>query len=216
MKLPQHAEFLKNQDYVLYMSNWGSINYGVTNLLSDNDFIVVVNEDYKLTTNDCVIDNDNYCMYSLSKFNEMIKNNHVVAVETAFLDNKNIFINKINHNSETLKIDLLELRKSFSATISNAWDKGRKKLEKTNEFYIGKKSLWHSLRILMFGIQICQYGKIMDYTEANLFYDKIVLNDCNDWEYYKIRYTELMKYLEHKFKMYTNDVWQEYKVKEKQ
>jgi hypothetical protein len=49
------------------------------------------------------------------------------------------------------------------------------------DYYIGVKSLFHSLRIPMFGIQIAKTGKIYDFSEANFIYDKIFSKEWT-WE----------------------------------
>ena len=41
------------------------------------------------------------------------------------------------------------------------------------DYYIGIKSLFHSLRIAMFGIQLAENGKIVDWTCANYIWDKL-------------------------------------------
>jgi hypothetical protein len=41
------------------------------------------------------------------------------------------------------------------------------------DYYIGIKSLFHSLRIPMFGIQIATSGKVYDFSEANFIYNKL-------------------------------------------
>jgi hypothetical protein len=81
------------------------------------------------------------------------------------------------------------LRNEISAKSSNSWVKASKKLtvEKNSE-YIGKKSLWHSLRIVIFGIQIATKGKIVDYTAANYLYNEIINSGNDDWSYYKDKY----------------------------
>lgn len=82
---------------------------------------------------------------------------------------------------ETIKFDNFrinrnKLRHSISHTSSNSWVKCRKKLEVENEYYIGVKSLFHSIRIPMFGTQIAEFGKITDFSCANWIWDKIKKN----------------------------------------
>ncbi len=82
--------------------------------------------------------------------------------------------------------------------------KCKKKLtvEKDYNPYIGKKSLWHSFRILMFGIQMLETGKIYDYSCANFLYDEIVNNPENDWNYYKEKYQKLYNSYKSKFRSF--------------
>jgi hypothetical protein len=60
--------------------------------------------------------------------------------------------------------------------------KSKKKfiVEKDYSPYIGKKSAWHSIRILDFGYQIAKYGKINDYQSVNNLLKSIM--KLNSWE----------------------------------
>jgi hypothetical protein len=81
---------------------------------------------------------------------------------------------------------------------------GKKKLtvEKDYSPYIAKKSLFHSLRILIEGIQIAKYQKIIDYSQANYLWEEIVNNKVNDWSYYKEKYQPLYNKLNSEFRIY--------------
>lgn len=74
------------------------------------------------------------------------------------------------------KINKNKLRHSLSYTSSNSWVKSHKKLVVENEYYIGVKSLFHSIRIPMFGAQIAESGDIYDFSCANFVWDKIKKN----------------------------------------
>jgi hypothetical protein len=64
------------------------------------------------------------------------------------------------------------LRHSFSHTSSNSWVKAKKKMMQ-GDYYLGTKSLFHSLRIPMFGTQIAKSNHIYDFIEANWIYEEI-------------------------------------------
>ena len=71
------------------------------------------------------------------------------------------------------------LRKQISAVSSNSFVKCKKKMLQGDE-YIGKKSMYHSIRILGYGIQIAKYGRIVNYEAYNFYYDVVM---CKyDWE----------------------------------
>ena len=103
---------------------------------------------------------------------------------------------------ETFKmnIDHSALRREISARSSNSWVRCKKKLTvETDQSAIAIKSLFHSFRIPMFGIQIAKYGRIVDYTEANdLWYNdiKLLLLEDRSWNHvydvYKGRHNALM------------------------
>ena len=55
----------------------------------------------------------------------------------------------------------------------------------------------------MFGRQIVENYKIINYKEANKYYNDIVLNPCNDWDYYESKYKELCNNLRSDFRKVT-------------
>ncbi len=78
------------------------------------------------------------------------------------------------------EIKVNRFRHSISHINSNSWVKAKKKIQQ-GDYYTGIKSLWHSLRIVMFGIQIVKYGEIKHWDCANDIWKEISLNDWN-WD----------------------------------
>lgn len=79
---------------------------------------------------------------------------------------------------ETIKYDYFviepkKLRHAISHISSNSWVKCKKKLTVADDYYTGIKSLFHSIRIPMFAIQIMQHGRITDFSCANHIWDKL-------------------------------------------
>ena len=70
------------------------------------------------------------------------------------------------------KLNLAKLRHATSHVSSNSWVKAKKKLEQ-DDYYIGVKSLFHSLRIPMFATQVATSGRITDFSCANFIWNKI-------------------------------------------
>ena len=80
------------------------------------------------------------------------------------------------------KINVALLRESLSRKASNSWVKSKKKLQPLSPDYapkIGKKSAWHALRIIMYGIQLATVGKIENIVCANGIYQSIM--QCGEW-----------------------------------
>lgn len=70
------------------------------------------------------------------------------------------------------------LRANYSKKSGNSYVKCKKKItvEKTvQDQYIGYKSLFHSLRLSTFGVQIASHGYVADFKAANGFYNELVL-----------------------------------------
>lgn len=74
-----------------------------------------------------------------------------------------------------------KLRHAISHVSSNSWVKAKKKLTVAGEYAIGVKSLFHAIRIPMFGAQIAAYGSIGDFGCANHIWDRIKEKQW-DWD----------------------------------
>jgi hypothetical protein len=183
-----------SEDNILAIFPYGSTVYGTTNENSDYDFIVVckngygedlIQSDIKITIEGIGFD---FNIYSIDRFNEL-KNAHDIAIlECLSLDPSKRIVSMIDSMCEFHDIHLPTLRKSISSIVNNSWVKCKKKLTvEENQEYIGKKSLFHSFRILDFGIQIARHGRIIDFMSSSELFAEIV-NGPDDWEYYKDKY----------------------------
>lgn len=195
---------------VLNIYQYGSRVYGCYTEKSDYDYIIIVADSYKNLQDNIEVGNSHFNFYKLSEFKEIIKLNRIEALESVFIPDNFKIKETIKFS---LKVNLVELRKSISKVCSNSYDKCRKKLTIEKDFnpYIAKKSLWHCIRILLFGIQCAKYGKIVDYTEANKYYNDIVLNDNNEWNYYKENWHLFCNNLRTEFRKYTEGEWRNWK-----
>ena len=156
-----HSSRVKN----IYV--FGSQVYGTTTNNSDWDFIMIANTP---NTNQEIHSGDfNIHVMTEDHFLKNLKDHHSSSVE-AFFTPKEFRL------QEDVKFDwkpnIPSLRHSFSHISSNSWVKAKKKMEQ-GDYYIGVKSLFHSLRIPIFGIQIAQTGSIYDFSVANYIHDKI-------------------------------------------
>jgi len=196
---------LTNNPQVLNIYQYGSRVYGCSTDQSDFDYVVIVTDNYKDSVDNIELDNHHFNFYKLSHWKDMINRNAIETLECLFVDEKLII-------KETIKFDIninqVELRKSISKVCSNSYDKCRKKLIIEKDFapYIANKSLWHCIRI-----QCAKYGKITDYTEANKYYNDIVLNKNNDWEYYKANWHVFCNNLRTEFRKYSKKEWIKWK-----
>lgn len=194
----------------------GSQIYETLKDKSDLDYIVIIENDYNIEEQVSLYDetikrNLDFNFYTEKKWIEMCDLNHIDALESMSVIQHNLAI-KNNKQFEVI-IDKIKLRRSISSVVSNAWSKAHKKLTVDEDYspYIAKKSLWHCFRILMFGIQIYKFGKIVDLTEANSLYDEIVNCEINDWIFYKIKYQPKLNKLKTEFKKYSEKEWINFK-----
>ncbi len=135
-------------------------------------------------------------------FINMVKNHHIIALESLWLPKK--MITGTYDYAKYFQLDKWKLRITISSIVSNAWSKCHKKLtvEKDYDFYRALKSLFHCLRLLDFGIQIATYGKIVDFTSANHYWNDLWDNDIvpsHKWEDYKKLYQPQLNELRSKF-----------------
>ena len=177
--LLQH--YPKNQGFFIF----GSYVYG--NASPDSDVDVVVIED-SLSGQSKIHGKFDLQFVSKEEFKSQLKTCHIRALEGFFTEQKRL---KFPISKQDIDWDLL--RSSISQKSSHSWVKAKKKLI-DGEFYIGKKSLFHSLRIILFGIQLAKDKAITDFAQANEFYHPI-LSGPTDWEAllgdYKAQYNAL-------------------------
>jgi len=218
------------ENKILNCYHFGSYVYETNNINSDYDFIIVyensnneiydiniINNVHNLTNEqaDGVWNKSENIQATLYSKEQFIKYNHKINIlECLFLPDKY----KIKETIDflfyfILNIDLL--RRNISAVCENSWVKCKKKMtveynnDRTNtqEYYnhIGKKSLFHSLRIGLYGIQIAKYGKIIDYINLNNKYTTMSLwdeiNQLNTWEKLKNKYQPIANDIRTQFRL---------------
>lgn len=176
---------------VLNVYQYGSRVYETATHQSDFDFIVINNAG----VNDREVRNGdfNVHIYTVEHFQELINQHKIFALECLFLPQDKILQQKIRF---AFTLNKTTLRHEISAKSSNSWVKCKKKLEVEKDCeYIGKKSLFHALRIVLFGTQLATQGRITDYTAANHFFHDIMSSGRDDWAYYKETYQSVFNNL---------------------
>jgi predicted nucleotidyltransferase len=165
---------------------FGSRVYGTSSAKSDWDIIMVANNSVESTELPLKSGLYNIHVYTPKKFQEDLNWHRINNLECIFAPDWA----KLKEDMKfEFKLDLPKLRHSISHISSNSWVKWKKKLDQ-DDYYIGIKSLFHSIRIPMFGIQMAKYGKIVDFTEANYIWDELTfkkldsyMRDKLKWEY---------------------------------
>jgi hypothetical protein len=191
MDTKQYETRSQINEVILKVYTYGSLVYHCDTPLSDSDYIVVVesdNDELYYSVND---ENANYTVYSEKKFIERVRMHHISAMEC-------IFQNEHDPYLEFFKLNLEKLRREISGVSSNSFVKCKKKLA-IGEDYIGKKSMFHSLRILMFGKQIATHGRIINYEEAS--YLLPIIMEMRTWEEINAYCKPLYNQLKSEFKI---------------
>ena len=157
---------------VLNVYLFGSRVYGNYNPNSDWDVIMIANTPVESRE----IRNGlfNIHVYTPDKFRSDLEWHRINNLECIYAPDFAKLKEDIKFDD--FRINKNKLRHSLSYTSSNSWVKSHKKLVVEKEYNIGIKSLFHSIRIPMFGTQIAESGRITDFSCANFIWDKIKLN----------------------------------------
>jgi len=200
LSLDAIAENLKLGDRLPVIRNvyaYGSQVFGTAGPTSDHDYIIV--EDGEVGKEDTLSNNGvDATLYDCKRFRQRIEDHEISVLECLLLPKEHILKKELEF---PWQLDRSKLRESLSAKASNSFVKAKKKFEVEQQPYIAKKSLWHSLRILKFGIQIAVHGRIIDFAEANALWKAITDNPSTTWEDYKQEYQVLYNNLKTQFKL---------------
>lgn len=148
-----------DDENILNVYRFGSRVYGSNTENSDSDYIIVAKEFYDSQ-------DINKHVYTEKQFQELLNNHDIQALECYFAPSWAIPKHTKRFDFELNKS---KLRVSISTIASNSWVKGKKKLIVTGDYDVNLaiKSIFHSLRIINFGIQIATEGVIFDYGAMN-------------------------------------------------
>lgn len=185
---------------VPYIFKYGSRVYGTATDTSDYDYIgiTLIEDDVRQIK---LSANVEITLYYIEDFMDMIGDHHITALECLWQDNI------IQSRPHIFSVDLRPsvLRESISAKISHCWVKGKKKITvgsnspTPDDRYIGLKSIFHAFRICDFGIQIAQHGKIIDYSSANKYWDRLKYFS-GTWKELDNKFRPEFNALKHEFK----------------
>ena len=170
---------------------YGSRVYNTNDFKSDYDYILILNgcEDSAEHNNS----SSDITIYSIESFQEQVSEHRIAALECLFLPQDKKIVENISWN---FKLDKKVLRDSISQKASHSWVKAKKKLEVEDETRLAIKSMFHSFRIIDFGIQIANHGKIINYESSNDIYQELMLLEKEDWNkiggLFKERHNNLM------------------------
>lgn len=158
---------------ILKVYPFGSRVYGVNDAESDIDLIIVVDSEDESLLYTVKYPKMDIIIYSEKYFIKRIQEHELDALECIFQDDCDSYI-------QYFRLDKGKIRRKVSAIASNSYVKCKKKLAQ-GDVRIGKKSLFHSMRVLSFGIQIAKNGKIVNFREMNTVYTKI-FTLADEWD----------------------------------
>lgn len=173
---------------------YGSRLYGTNKPESDYDFISVVSNDSSVPTGtEYRNGNIDIHVYKFDDFQEQLNLHKIQMLECWYQPDS------IAPKHFKFKLNLPTLRESLSEKASHSFVKAKKKIEVEKDYYIGWKSLFHSLRILNFGIQIVKFNRIY-FTQFNDHWYDILNANQYDWAYFKETYQPIYNSLASEFR----------------
>ena len=179
-------KYPKNKGFFVFGSNV----YKTNTIDSDIDLVVI---DDQLSGSSVKAEYYDIQFISLSDFITQCQECDIKALEGLFGP-----FSLFKFETNTIKIDWNCLRSSISQKSSHSFVKAKKKFI-DKEIKSGQKSLFHSLRILEFGIQLAKNKKIEDFTGGGHYLRDILQYDS--WEELNKTYKPIYNKLHSEFKM---------------
>jgi predicted nucleotidyltransferase len=161
---------LNIKEDVLGIFQYGSRVYGLAKDDSDYDYIIVTKSSFlpsgafKQNAISSSDKNIQGVLYSRSGFIDAINNYEISALECLSLDPTNIILSKWPFKIQ--KWDEKEMVKKIIQKASASWHIASEQ-SKNGQKHLAKKGVFHALRILMFGIQLKEHKKIIDFSVSN-------------------------------------------------
>ena len=188
-----------NSSKVVYP--FGSYVYGTYDETSDHDYIAILKDDCSKNTPIIIQNDENWTvhLYTLSEFLLKLDNHDIAILECVYLCPDLSF-------KPAFKLDVAKLRESISTISSHSWVKGKKKLIVSGDYdkKAGLKSIFHSLRILDFGIQLATNNSIIPNSMNWLWEELKLLGEKYDydelWNIIDSRYRETYHNIRSDFK----------------
>ena len=174
---------------------FGSSVYLTNNKNSDKDFVVIAKS--SITDKEFKTDLYNIHLLSEDRFLLGLKNHNIRDIECLMAPDWAKILVKKNFNFELKKPNL---RHFISHINSNSIVKCKKKLTQ-GDYYIGTKSLFHSMRIANFGIQLATDNKITDFSSCNWIWEEI---NSKKWTWEE---------LDNRWRPYNNDIMHDFRIK---
>ncbi|WP_395088906.1 nucleotidyltransferase domain-containing protein [Armatimonas sp.] len=192
----QHEKIVKERCWpstALFVP-FGSRVYGTARLESDHDYLVVFPENNGPSGLELVLENTNLHTYTLTEFQAALDTHQIHALEAYFAPESPL------PALCTFTLNRATLRQALSQKASHSFVKAKKKIAVEQDYLAGWKSLFHSLRILVFGIELAQTGALTNFAAANAYWDEIWAAQETDWETLKTRWQPVHNALSSEFR----------------
>jgi hypothetical protein len=174
---------------------FGSQVYGTSRPDSDFDFILVGSA--LNAREEKISGNVNVHIHTTDVFKDDLMRHDIHNLECHFAPDWAKL--QVKEPFDKFQLNTNKVKQSVLSESFSSWKKAKMKIHE-GDIHKGIKSLWHSLRMLMFGIDICTNGKITEWDRANSMWR--VLDSCDqyEWSYFKKEYFSLKLLLEKQLK----------------
>ena len=153
---------------------YGSRVYGTSD--SDSDWDVALIAKTSVEAIEIKTEKLNIHVYTWDRWIADLEWHNPKNLECHFAPDWAVLLEKQRHD---LTVNEARLRHAVCHVSSNSWVKARKKID-GGEYRTGVKSLFHSIRIPMFGAQVASTGTIGDFSCANELWKEI---DSREWDW---------------------------------
>ena len=136
----------------------------------------------------------NVHVWTPDKFQDDLWKYRMNALECIYAPKFARVLEKVDYR-EKFELDKMRLRKTVLSESHSAWIRGKMKIL-DGDHYRGTKSLYHSLRMLIFGLQIIEYDEIIDFSESNYYWEEIDNFQSVKWNEIKNEFLPKKKVLE--------------------
>jgi len=177
---------------ILNVYMYGSRVYGTYNYDSDYDFLVLANSLNR--EREIKRGKYNIHIHTPDKFQDDLWKCQMVNLECIFAPTFARLQETIEYK-KAFGVDPIKFKKSILKQSHNSWMKSKMKFREM-DIERAIKSIFHSMRILLFGLQVMSEGKIYDFSEANDYWQEISDIDEYKWNFFKEKFLPRKKVLE--------------------
>lgn len=161
----------------------GSRVYGVDTNNSDWDITVVSSgvDGYRFVEFSYEGIDYDVNVYSSSEFQSRIDRHEMKELEILYYPREAILLQTIEFNTQLNRTQLINTVREESDQL---WYRAKFGLDSKQDAYQPLKTIWHSIRFLIFAEQILRFGSIENFSAANVLRSSIVNSNRVDFEYF--------------------------------
>ena len=175
---------------------YGSRVYGSNKEDSDYDIMMVA--PHIFSRDQFITSKYNINVHIPDVFEDELRGHDMIALECLWSPDFARLKIKEDYESKFI-LDIPKLKVKLLSQSHSVWHQAKMAI-KDCDILRGQKRVAHALKILMFGIQIVENGKIVDFSEVAPIYKEVSDFNGLEWDDYRDRYLPLKKDLENNLK----------------